>query len=250
MSRLSQGLRFAEALTRRGALASAWHTRPFSTSAFLLARDLRTGCGCFASVVDVGANAGQFSLAMLREHPGVSILALEPLPDVAAALRANVARHPTVRVSECAAGAVGGSALMHRHVHTLSSSLLATTRAFETAFPESARQGPSRPVEVDVARLDDLVSPDELVGPTLLKLDVQGFEIEALKGAERLLSHCDWVLAEAAVERVYDGEPLFADLYDHLRSRGFAFDRPVDLLRGARGTVSQMDVLFRREAST
>lgn len=232
-----------------GALTSVMSTRPFSSSAFVLARDLRVGCGPLRTVVDVGANAGQFSLAIAREHPAASVIAVEPLPDVAAALRANVNGHARIRVVECAVGSVRGAAAINRHAYTLSSSMLATTDAFATEFPGAARRGETRAVDVEVVPLDQMLAPGDLIGPTLLKLDVQGFEIEALKGAEKLLPHCDWVLAEAAVERVYDGEPLFTELFDHLRGAGFVFDRPVDVLRGARGTVSQMDVLFRRSGA-
>lgn len=246
MFRPSQALRFAQVLTTPGALRSMRRTRPFSSSAFIIARDLRTGCGELRTIVDVGANAGQFSAAVARENPSASIIAVEPLPDVAAAMRENFGDNPQIRVLEFAAGATPGSAPIHRHAHTHASSMLPTTRGFDEAFPDDSRGGGTRTVEVEVARLDDLIDAETLEGPVLLKLDVQGFEIEALKGAPVLLRRCDYVLAEAAMERVYDGEPLFAELYAYLRDQGFEFDRPVDFLRAAQGQVTQMDVLFRR----
>lgn len=247
MSRLAQGMRLAHVLTKPGAMKSFVTTRPFSTSAFLMAHDLRRGCGDLSTVIDVGANAGQFTRAMAREFPAARIVAVEPLPDVAARLRHNTRRLPLVRTVQCAAGSGPGNATMHRHAYSLSSSLLPTTGAFAREFPEAASAGPQTLVQVEVRRLDDLVDEADLAdGQVLLKLDVQGYEIEALRGATTLLDKCDFVLVEAALEEVYAGEPLFDDLYAHLRARGFVLDRPIDVLRGAQGRISQMDVLFRR----
>jgi hypothetical protein len=80
----------------------------------------------------------------------------------------------------------------------------------------------------------------------LLKLDLQGYEIEALKGARAVLGRTDYVLLETAFKRLYENEPLFEDLADYLRTAGFHFLRPVGFETDFRGEVVQMDALFAR----
>src|SRR5690606_27391001 len=101
---------------------------------------------------------------------------------------------------------------------------------------------------VPVARLDTVLAAEPVEQPVLLKLDLQGYELEALHGATDTLQHTDYVLLEAAFKPVYEGEPLFGELYDFMRAQGFHFLRPLDFLRDARGVIVQMDALFGRAA--
>src|SRR5688500_838283 len=72
----------------------------------------------------------------------------------------------------------------------------------------------------------------EIPPSALLKLDLQGFELEALRGAPATLGRVRYVLIEIGLRSNYVGEPPFEALYDLLRGAGFRFLRPVDLLRG------------------
>jgi hypothetical protein len=78
----------------------------------------------------------------------------------------------------------------------------------------------------------------------LLKLDLQGYELEALRGAERTLARVQHVLLETAFEATYEDEPLFDDVHSFMSSAGFRFVCPVDVLRDRQGRITQMDALF------
>jgi FkbM family methyltransferase len=69
-------------------------------------------------------------------------------------------------------------------------------------------------------RLDDI---PEVGGADYLKLDVQGAELDVLRGAERLLGSTLIVETEVEFVPMYVDQPLFADVDRHLRARGFAF---------------------------
>ena len=86
--------------------------------------------------------------------------------------------------------------------------------------------------------------------PQLLKVDVQGYELEVLKGGARTLSSVEAIIAEVSFFRFQAGMPVFHELVESLRRQGFVcYDvlslspRPLD------GALAQADLLFVREDS-
>ena len=82
--------------------------------------------------------------------------------------------------------------------------------------------------------------------PILLKLDLQGYELEALKGAKSILPKCEYVLTEVEFKASNQDEPTFADLQEYLAKYGFRFIHPVAFSRDEFGEISQMDALFQK----
>src|SRR6185312_10848274 len=75
--------------------------------------------------------------------------------------------------------------------------------------------------EVQTSRLDDLLGGIPAVD--FLKLDIQGFELRALQGAERVLARTAMIQCETEFVPIYYGQPLFAQVEMHLRAHGFEF---------------------------
>ena len=99
--------------------------------------------------------------------------------------------------------------------------------------------------EVEVHRLDDYSRLHGLPTPDLIKLDVQGYELRVLEGAEALLPSVRAVLTEVSFRSYYDGQVLFPELLHFLENRGFhlhAFDTTTALGR----PLTQTNVLFLR----
>jgi hypothetical protein len=124
-----------------------------------------------------------------------------------------------------------------------SSSLLPMTEAHLLRAPKSTVVGSE---EVEVARLDDL---DVLRSGerAYLKLDVQGMELEVLRGAAGTLGSTRVVEAELSAIELYDGQALIEQVIEHLRGSGF---RPIGLETSFRdrrtGDLLQMNGFFRR----
>jgi len=74
---------------------------------------------------------------------------------------------------------------------------------------------------VEVRTLDDFA--DELAsdGPALLKIDVQGAELEVVRGAAATPGSFRWIYLEMSFVELYDGQPLADTMIDELRDRGF-----------------------------
>lgn len=80
---------------------------------------------------------------------------------------------------------------------------------------------PAGTVEVEVTRLDDLMAEHGLEGYNLLVLDIQGFELQALRGSERALAQADYVISEVSAVELYKGGCLVGEVDEFLRARGF-----------------------------
>jgi FkbM family methyltransferase len=106
---------------------------------------------------------------------------------------------------------------------------------------------PVRPRQVAVARLDALVAR----GPASigLKLDVEGFEREVLVGAEALMPSVRWIVAEVSMAPRFDGDPMFAGVYELTRSYGFLFRDIVEIRRNRGGDLRLINALFVRDDS-
>jgi FkbM family methyltransferase len=220
--------------------------RPFSLTAFQMMQRLRTEPIEFRTIIDGGANAGQFARAALMTYPDATLVAFEPLPDIANTLAKNLSDLGRATVVVSALGRESGTLTFHRNAYSLSSSALPLHDNHKAAFPKAIE---SETVEVPVGRIDDLLEPFTLEAPSLLKLDLQGFEIPALDGAPDTLAMVDYVLVETAFKPLYQGEALFPELHAYLKDRGFRFLRPLDVLEDPDGTIVQMDALFVRESS-
>lgn len=234
MSRLRQAIELARLLPQPGALHAmrTWH--PFSITAFQMLRRLHALGLRPRTVLDGGANIGQFARAAAETFPTARVVSFEPLPDIAARLREHLADLERVRIIESALGPEAGTTRFFRTDYSLASSALQPTHA-------EAHQ-----TEVPVGRLDDLLVGEPLESPVLLKLDLQGYELAALSGAEDTLRQAHHVLLEVAFEEEYVGEPRFDELNAFLGARGFRFLRPVDTLTDEHGLIVQMDALFER----
>src|SRR5215218_7991115 len=136
------------------------------TSYFMVSRLLKQGV-VPRTVVDVGANVGQFAVASAKLFPEAEVHSFEPIPECAAELRKNVARLGNVAVHPFALGEEKGSVSFHVSSHSHSSSVLPMAETHRKAFPEAWEE---RTIEVEVSTLDRAFEGVELKRPVLIKL--------------------------------------------------------------------------------
>ena len=190
-------------------------------------------------VYDVGANVGTWARLARAVLPNAAIHAFEPLPQHVETLRRELGLLPDVSVHPVALGALQGSAVFHVISFSDASSFLPLTSigAREWDFTEQ------RTETLPVTRLDDYVASECLPRPDLLKLDVQGFELEVLRGATQCLEHASALITEVSFAEFYKDQPLFADVVAFLSDHDFLPQAFAS--RTATGRiVRQADVLF------
>lgn len=196
------------------------------------------------TVIDVGANMGQFARIARRLFPTSQIYSFEPLEDCLSAMQIAFKNDSLWRGYQYALGADEGEALFHRSTTTGSSSLLTMTDLHKDAFPASSGDRPER---VQIRRLDEVLKEVDLTADLLLKLDVQGFEDRVLDGATQVLAKTEVLITEVSFERLYDGQAAFEDIYDRLRHAGFNFHGAYSQLLHPNGRVLQADAIFLRD---
>jgi FkbM family methyltransferase len=199
----------------------------------------------FATVVDAGAGRGQFALFARRRFPAATLHCFEPLPESRRKLELVVGGNSSSRatIRPVALGAAPGRAEFHVAATPDSSSLLQATPDYSTGTPGTEQR---EIIEVEVARLDGALEPADVRDPALLKIDVQGAELDVLRGAGDLLPRFAELLVECSFTELYEGQPLAADVIAWLRDRGFRLAGTFGTSTDESGRCLQADLLFLR----
>lgn len=191
------------------------------------------------TVLDVGSNQGQFIRTILTLMPEVRILGFEPNPDVVAYLQSQTWPADQVQIFPVACGSEATVAKLKVTQFSPSSSFLNATAQNLREFPGTSLL---HEVEVSVERLDRILATvPTLTPPFLLKLDVQGQELQVLQGATDILPQVEVILCEINVAPLYDGQANLADISGFLQQHGF---RLVDLGDPIRSSHDQSVLFF------
>ena len=221
---------YRSALLRTGVFASTEHD------------NIINGLG-LDTVVDIGANRGQFALCVRRLYPQAQIFSFEPLQKPANKYLRTFNNDPRARLINKAIAAQPGSAGMHVSRWDVSSSLLAIAQAQHDNFPFTEESGRET---VSLAPLSDCLDASSIKGNALIKLDVQGYELPALQGCEDLLDRFSYVYVEASFIELYVGQALASDVIAYLFSKGFNLNCVANLAKGRSKRPIQADFLFSR----
>jgi FkbM family methyltransferase len=206
--------------------------------------------GAPATVIDIGANEGQFATTIRRRLPQAFLHSFEPLSEPFARLAALASCDPRHEAHHIALSDRIGRATIHTGARTAASSLFAPAEALRLYYPSVTLDHTE---EVNVATLDSWAEKRELETPILVKMDVQGSEAAAIRGGERTLQRASAVWTELSLVELYDGQPLFIDVAIELRRLGFELASIRNLTRARDGYHDlQCDALFlpRRRAPT
>jgi FkbM family methyltransferase len=171
-------------------------------------------------VIDVGANVGQYGLSLRKAGYRKRIVSFEPLPNAHEELTRVASGDADWQVfARCALGSHRGSAEMNVSANSYSSSLLGMTKTHIDAAPDSSYVGT---VRTDVLPLDAIRTGLVNVGNRVfLKIDTQGYELEVLRGADKLLEQVQAVQVELSLCPLYEGQPLYREVLDYLEAKGF-----------------------------
>jgi FkbM family methyltransferase len=212
---------------------SAWGPRGFAASFLKLAKlGVRP-----KHILDVGAATGTWTEECLTVFPSASYVLVDPLPENQLPLAALAQRHANVTFLITALGAEVGSLPLRIH-------------GDQSSFLPSEYDDPALVRETPVATIDSLIAAGTIPAPGLIKADVQGFELEVLKGATASLHQVEFVLLEVSFRAVYAGCPLAHEVIAAMGDYGFRiYDICSHAQRPRDGELFQADILFARRES-
>jgi len=195
-------------------------------------------------VLDVGANVGQFGIDIRRHGFDGQILSFEPVSQTFTLLTETIKKRQPWKALQLGLGAIESEQTINVSGNSgLSTSLLTMGSVHLANFPESATVSTQRVIISTVDKQLELlgIDPRHIV----LKLDVQGYEAEVLKGASQSLSRIPLCYLEVSMVPLYEGETTFLPILNMLSEAGHEV---IDVFRGLKaknGQLLQMDILTR-----
>jgi len=197
------------------------------------------------TVIDVGAHIGESALQFHELFPNAKIYSFEPLHDCFMRLNDNMKNVPNFRSFNLALGDKEGRLQIHRSEFSPSSSPLKMAKLHKEAFPFSSGEILET---VDVNTLDNIAQELDLEDNILLKIDVQGYEKSVIVGSQSILGRVKVIIIETSFHELYEGQPLFSDIYELLCEQGFVYSGSWEELKSPLdGAPLQQDSIFIRK---
>lgn len=196
----------------------------------------------FKTILDIGANEGQFADKMISLYPDALIYAFEPIPETFNLLSENFKTIKQFHPVNIALGDTTGEITFNRNEYSPSSSLLPLSDKHVENFDYAVK---TNPISVKIDTLDNVMSLENINFPLLIKIDVQGFEDKVIEGGEETIKKADLILCEVSFVELYKGQLLFADIYEMLRKLGYAYAGSIEQLRSPESNrILQADAVF------
>jgi FkbM family methyltransferase len=194
------------------------------------------------TILDIGANLGQFTNTALHLLPNAKIYSFEPIPDCFEKLSDSVRNNNNVTTYNIGIGAESGTISFQYNKFSAASSFLPSTDRLKESFPYA---GETNLIDVSISRLDDIAKDLEIGDSLLTKIDVQGYEDKVLAGGEKTVKRSKVIIIETSFEKLYEQQPLFDDIYRSLVNWGFSYAGSIDQLEDPNdGRPLQCDAIF------
>lgn len=178
---------------------------------FLKQLDIKT-------VLDIGANIGQFATEIRQTLPNSKIYSFEPLKECFDNLNIKFKNDKNFKSFQFALGDKKEEVSMFKNEYLPSSSLLKLSHNHTELFPNTSKTTEEK---ISIVKLDDLKL--ELEKNTLIKIDAQGYEDKIINGGLNTFSKARVLLIETSFIELYEGQPLFDDIYELVKKIGFVY---------------------------
>lgn len=198
------------------------------------------------TIFDVGANVGLTARRYRNLFAQAQIHCFEPFPESHRALLEAFPAPGRVHVHPLAVSDRVGSRTLFVNKASVTNSLFPTSSVYRDRYAKSDITTPTGSIAVSTIRLDEFCSERRIAHINILKLDIQGGELLALRGAERLLASAaiDVIYSEVNFSPIYEGQSYFHDLAPVLLGHGYQLFNLYPLTYARNGVVSWSDALW------
>lgn len=193
-------------------------------------------------ILDIGGGIGASVVLYNKAFPENRIIVFEPIHENYESLRLRFANISNIRLNNCAAGNENSTATINVANRITSSSLLPLSADPESEIFNEKNLGQSRREEIRIVRPDDFLA-DTPGHFGIMKIDVQGFEMNVLLGSEKILERTSIVLLEANNHEGYRGSAKYFEIDSFMRDHGFAL---YDILPSIydKGKLKEWDIIY------
>jgi FkbM family methyltransferase len=232
---------FGLRVTRETIIEIGSDKRPVGDVKSLLEDLKQRGLAC-TSILDVGANWSGWSRMAREIFPAAHFYLIEPQLEMEEPLKKFCQEVTTANYFLAGAGSKKETLSLTMWDDLQGSSFLPA--------PNDELKTSGRQREVEMVVIDELIDSGKMKMPNIIKLDIQGFELEALRGAEKTFGHTDVYILEVSLFHFSEvpGIPIFSDVINFMLERGYVlYDfggfsrRPFD------GALAQCDVCFAKK---
>jgi FkbM family methyltransferase len=194
-------------------------------------------------IVEFGAADGRDTEVYAKRFPAAKVVAIEPVPQSFKKLEARrLTARNIVAIEAAVSDKIGETSLFISSEVDASSVLppVATGSAFDK-YTETVGK-----VSVRQVTLDQVCDFCSITNVDLIKMDAQGAELLALKGAERLLEResIRYIFTEVQFIRIYEDSCLFHEMWNFLASQGFYLHGLYGLSHNEHGQLCWGDAIF------
>jgi FkbM family methyltransferase len=195
------------------------------------------------TILDIGANEGQFAKKISALFPEAKLLSFEPLSVPFKLLTENIKFNPNAEFYNFALGESDEELTINVNEFTPASSFLNLEEEHKSNFAYAVATIENK---VQVKKLDGLTL--DLEKPFLVKIDVRGFEEKVIAGGANTLKQAQVIIVEGSFKPLYADQPLFDDIYKTLFDFGFRYHGNFEqLLSPHTNEILQADSIFIKE---
>ena len=189
-------------------------------------------------ILDVGANRGDWSQMALWVFPSAKTVMIEPQDEVEPFLKKLADSDSRFRYFKCGAGREAGELFQTIWEDTYGSSFAVEKNE------ELIKSGKQRPTQIRT--IDDILRElGDSFHPDLVKIDIQGFEIEALMGGSALFERAELIILETSLLSRHATWPPTRQVIEFMGGKGFEiYDITSFLRKPSDGSLGQVDFAF------
>lgn len=195
------------------------------------------------NIIDIGAAGGETCIMLSKAFPQATVIGFEPISTTFKRLQKNTEGYKNIQIHNNALGSDNKSSFINVMSRITASSIYSSQEGSSlngnNFFEIEGKE------EIVVKRLDDCAIIDQEIA--LIKMDVQGYEEEVLKGASNTLCKTHFILLEMQTHDIYVGAPKYYRLDEFLRNKGFELFDIIPSIR-EKGQIKEFDALYINKA--
>lgn len=202
----------------------------------------RLGFDC-EYVLDLGAHEGWFTKVAMDIYPNAHYTLFEPLPQMKEKLEKVCQENPKCQYLPLAISNQTGKTYITNYSNLSGASI---KRSLDKKLQQEKKQ-----ILIDTDTIDNLVLNQKVQVPNLVKMDIEGSELDALQEATSILGKTEVFIIETALYNFGEYRPDFYDIVEFMRSKEYyVYDvvgyhrRPYD------GSLGMLDIVFVKDKGT